>query len=83
MHQPDAADTEGLHLVGQLHVDRVGAELGATEITPRDFQPACEGVTNFSGAKMPTGIWYSPGVKANVIFFEKEEGWSKAWTDTL
>ena len=33
--------------------------------------------------RLPTGIWYSPGVKANVIFFDKKEGRAKAWTDKL
>src|SRR5437870_5465263 len=31
--------------------------------------------------RLPTGIWYSPGVKANVIFFEKKEGRAEPWTD--
>ena len=33
--------------------------------------------------RLPTGIWYSPGVKANVLFFDKKEGSAKAWTDKL
>ena len=33
--------------------------------------------------RLPTGIWYSPGVKANVIFFDKKEGRAEAWTDRL
>ena len=33
--------------------------------------------------RLPTGIWYSPGVKANVIFFDKKEGCAEAWTDKL
>jgi type I restriction enzyme M protein len=33
--------------------------------------------------RLPTGIWYSPGVKANVIFFDKKEGRAEAWTDKL
>lgn len=28
--------------------------------------------------RLPTGIWYSPGVKANVLFFEKKKQSSKA-----
>jgi type I restriction enzyme M protein len=28
--------------------------------------------------RLPTGIWYSPGVKANVIFFDKKEGRAEA-----
>ena len=30
--------------------------------------------------RLPTGIWYSPGVKANVMFFDAREGSDKAWT---
>ena len=33
--------------------------------------------------RLPTGIWYSPGVKANVLFFDKKEGRAKPWTDKL
>ena len=33
--------------------------------------------------RLPTGIWYSPGVKANVLFFDKKEGAREAWTDRL
>ena len=33
--------------------------------------------------RLPTGIWYSPGVKANVLFFDKKEGRPKPWTDRL
>jgi len=33
--------------------------------------------------RLATGIWYSPGVKANVIFFDKKEGRAKPWTDKL
>ncbi len=29
------------------------------------------------------GIWYSPGVKANVVFFDKKEGRPKPWTEKL
>ncbi len=28
-------------------------------------------------------FWYSPGVKANVILFDKREGRAEAWTDKL
>lgn len=30
--------------------------------------------------RLPTGIWYSPGVKANVLFFEKRPATSRAAT---
>ena len=29
------------------------------------------------------GIWYSPGVKVNVIFFDKKEGRAQPWTERL
>ena len=33
--------------------------------------------------RLPTGIWYSPGVKANVLFFDKKEGRPRPWTEKL
>jgi type I restriction enzyme M protein len=33
--------------------------------------------------RLPTGIWYSPGVKANVLFFDKRPGREEAWTKEL
>jgi type I restriction enzyme M protein len=33
--------------------------------------------------RLPTGIWYSPGVKANVLFFDKKAGRAAPWTDRL
>lgn len=33
--------------------------------------------------RLPTGIWYSPGVKANVLFFDKKPAEKKAWTKEL
>jgi hypothetical protein len=33
--------------------------------------------------RLPTDIWYSPGVKGNVIFFDKKAGRAEAWTDKL
>jgi type I restriction enzyme M protein len=32
---------------------------------------------------LPTGIWYSPGVKANVLFFDRKPGAEKPWTKKL
>jgi type I restriction enzyme M protein len=32
---------------------------------------------------LPTGIFYKPGVKANVIFFDRKPAREKAWTDRL
>jgi len=33
--------------------------------------------------RMPTGIWYSPGVKANVLFFDKKPAAKEPWTKEL
>lgn len=33
--------------------------------------------------RLPTGVFYAQGVKANVIFFDKKPGSEKAWTSTL
>ena len=33
--------------------------------------------------RLPTGLFYAQGVKANVIFFEKKPGREKAWTDKI
>jgi type I restriction enzyme M protein len=33
--------------------------------------------------RLPTGIWYSPGVKANVLFFEKKRAARDPWTKAL
>jgi type I restriction enzyme M protein len=33
--------------------------------------------------RLPTGIWYSPGVKANVLFFDKKSGSGKPATKKL
>lgn len=33
--------------------------------------------------RLPTGIFYAQGVKANVLFFDRKPGREKAWTDTV
>ncbi len=33
--------------------------------------------------RLPTGIWYSPGVKANVLFFDKKPAAREPWTKAL
>jgi type I restriction enzyme M protein len=33
--------------------------------------------------RLPTGIWYSPGGKANVLFFDKRPGCEEPWTREL
>src|SRR5262245_46164257 len=60
--------------------DNVLFEGGAGEKVRRNLLQQCRVHTLL---RLPTGIWYSSGVKANVIFFEKKEGRAEAWTDKL
>lgn len=60
--------------------DNVLFEGGAGEKVRRNLLQKCRVHTLL---RLPTGIWYSPGVKANVIFFEKKEGRAKPWTDKV
>jgi type I restriction enzyme M protein len=55
-------------------------EGGAGEKVRRNLLEKCDVHTLL---RLPTGIWYSPGVKANVLFFDKKEGRPKPWTDKL
>jgi len=49
--------------------DNVLFESGAGEKIRRTLLQQCEVHTLL---RLPTGIWYSPGVKANVLFFDKK-----------
>jgi type I restriction enzyme M protein len=60
--------------------DNVLFEGGAGEKVRRNLLQKCRVHTLL---RLPTGIWYSPGVKANVLFFEKKEGREEPWTDRL
>ena len=60
--------------------DNVLFEGGAGEKVRRNLLQKCRVHTLL---RLPTGIWYSPGVKANVIFFEKKEGRAEPWTDKM
>ena len=60
--------------------DNVLFEGGAGEKIRRNLLEKCQVHTLL---RLPTGIWYSPGVKANVLFFDKKEGRADAWTDRL
>jgi type I restriction enzyme M protein len=60
--------------------DNVLFEGGAGEKVRRNLLEKCNAHTLL---RLPTGIWYSPGVKANVIFFDKKEGRPEAWTEKL
>lgn len=60
--------------------DNVLYEGGAGEKIRRHLLQQCNVHTLL---RLPTGIWYSPGVKANVLFFDKKEGRPEPWTDKL
>ncbi len=49
--------------------DNVLFEAGAGERIRRALLDSCDVHTLL---RLPTGIWYSPGVKANVLFFDKK-----------
>jgi type I restriction enzyme M protein len=54
--------------------DNVLFEGGAGERVRRALLETCEVHTLL---RLPTGIWYSPGVKANVLFFDKRPAGSR------
>ena len=60
--------------------DNVLFEGGAGEKVRRNLLEKCRVHTLL---RLPTGIWYSPGVKANVLFFDKKAGRPEPWTDEL
>ena len=60
--------------------DNVLFEGGAGEKIRRRLLQQCDVHTLL---RLPTGIWYSPGVKANVLFFDKRPGREAAWTEKL
>ncbi len=77
------------HIYSLLKIDGRGAmvvpdnvlfEGGAGQKARRNLLQKCRVHTLL---RLPTGIWYSPGVKASVIFFEKKEGRAAPWTDKL
>jgi len=53
---------------------------GIGETVRKKLLSACEVHTLL---RLPTGIWYSPGVKANVLFFDKMPGREEPWTREL
>ncbi len=60
--------------------DNVLFEGGAGEVVRRKLLHECELHTLL---RLPTGIFYSQGVKANVAFFDKKPGSEKAWTQKV
>jgi type I restriction enzyme M protein len=60
--------------------DNVLFEGGAGETVRRKLLHACDVHTLL---RLPTGIFYAQGVKANVLFFDKKPGSEKPWTKAL
>jgi type I restriction enzyme M protein len=60
--------------------DNVLFEGGAGEKIRKNLLEKCNVHTLL---RLPTGIWYANGVKANVLFFDKKEGRREPWTEKL
>jgi len=60
--------------------DNVLFEGGAGEKIRRSLLEKCNVHTLL---RLPTGIFYANGVKANVLFFDKKEGRPEPWTEKL
>jgi type I restriction enzyme M protein len=60
--------------------DNVLFEGGAGETIRKRLLSDCEVHTIL---RLPTGIFYAQGVKANVLFFDKKSASEKPWTDKL
>jgi type I restriction enzyme M protein len=60
--------------------DNVLFEGGAGETVRRKLLDDCDVHTLL---RLPTGVFYAQGVKANVLFFDKKPASEKAWTEKL
>lgn len=60
--------------------DNVLFEGGAGEVIRRNLLQNCNVHTLL---RLPTGVFYAQGVKANVLFFDKKPAAKKPWTETL
>jgi type I restriction enzyme M protein len=60
--------------------DNVLFEGGAGETVRRKLMHECDVHTLL---RLPTGIFYAQGVKANVLFFDRKPGSEKPWTKTV
>lgn len=60
--------------------DNVLFEGGAGETVRRKFLAECDVHTLL---RLPTGLFYAQGVKANVFFFDRKPASEKPWTDRL
>ncbi len=65
---------------GVVLPDNVLFEGGAGEALRRRVLTACDFHTLL---RLPTGIFYKPGVKANVLFFDKKPAAEQPWTQHL
>ena len=65
---------------GVVVPDNVLFEGGAGEVIRRQLLCQCDVHTLL---RLPTGIFYKPGVKANVLFFDKKPAQEKPWTKRL
>lgn len=60
--------------------DNVLFEGGAGETVRRKLLAECDVHTIL---RLPTGIFYAQGVKANVVFFDRKPGREEAWTEKV
>ncbi len=60
--------------------DNVLFEGGAGEVVRRKLMHECDLHTVL---RLPTGIFYAQGVKANVLFFDRKPAGEKPWTDQV
>jgi len=60
--------------------DNVLFEGGAGETIRRKLLKECDVHTLL---RLPTGIWYAPGVRANVLFFDRKPAAEAPWTNTV
>ena len=60
--------------------DNVLFEGGAGETVRKKLLHECDVHTLL---RLPTGVFYAQGVKANVLFFDRKEASEKPWTQTL
>ena len=60
--------------------DNVLFEGGAGEVIRKNLLQNCNVHTLL---RLPTGVFYAQGVKANILFFDKKPAAKKPWTETL
>jgi type I restriction enzyme M protein len=69
------------HTLSGVHVpDNVLFEGGAGETVRRKLLHECDVHTLL---RLPTGLFYAQGVKANVLFFDRKPGAEKPWTQAV